>query len=97
MLVGLRRVQDKDAILLAVARAALGNPDDTVRAVIFSVVGEEVLAQVVAEADAMSTFAHRVRRALRSSYSAHYRRMLPHLLAALQFGPLLPMLTPGAK
>ena len=84
-LVGLRRVQDKDAILLAVARAALGNPDDTVRAVIFSVVGEEVLAQVVAEADAMSTFAERVRRALRSSYSAHYRRMLPHLLAALQF------------
>jgi hypothetical protein len=75
-LVGLRWVQETDAVLLAVARAALAQPDGTVRAVIFPVVGEEVLAQLVAEADAASTFAERVRRALRSSYSAHYRRLL---------------------
>ncbi|MFN2506059.1 MAG: Tn3 family transposase [Acidimicrobiales bacterium] len=84
-LIGLRRVQDKDAILLAVARAALADPDDTVRAVIFPVVGEDVLAQVLAEADVASTFGERVRQALRSSYSAHYRRMLPHLLATIEF------------
>lgn len=84
-LIGLTRVQGNDAILLAVARAALAKPDDTVRAVIFPVVGEDALARLVTEPDVAATFGDRARRAVRASYSAHYRRMLPHLLGTMEF------------
>ena len=49
-------------------------------------VSEATLKDLVAEAQANDTaFRQRVRTVLRSSYSAHYRRMLPMLLAALEF------------
>ncbi len=84
--VGLRQVADTDPILLALARAALARPDGTVRAVIFPVVGEETLAQLVAEADdGRATFDGQVRAVLRASYAAHYRRLLPRLLGSLEF------------
>lgn len=44
------------------------------------------LADLVKEAKANeNAFRARVRTVLRSSYSTHYRRMLPRLLAALEF------------
>ncbi|MGH3905117.1 MAG: hypothetical protein ACRDTE_13130 [Pseudonocardiaceae bacterium] len=82
----LRRVRGKEGILFAVAEAALDHPDDTVRAALYPVVSEATLKDLVAEARANDTvFRQRVRTVLRSSYSAHYRRMLPKLLAALDF------------
>ena len=49
-------------------------------------VGEKTLRELVREAKANEqAFQARVRTVLRSSYSNHYRRMLPPLLAALQF------------
>ena len=83
---GLRRVRGKQALLFAIAEAALGQPDGTVRAVVFPVASEATLADLVAEAKAGDTaFRQRVRTVLRSSYSAHYRRMLPCLLMTLEF------------
>jgi TnpA family transposase len=86
LLDNLRRVRGKEGILFAVAEAALDHPDDTVRAALYPVVSEATLKDLVAEARANDTvFRQRVRTVLRSSYSAHYRRMLPKLLAALDF------------
>ena len=73
-------------MLFAIAEAALDQPEGTVRAVVFPVASEATLAELVAEAKAGdAVFRERVRTVLRSSYSAHYRRMLPCLLDTLDF------------
>jgi hypothetical protein len=83
----LRRVRGKEAILFRLAEAAVARPDDTVRTALFPVVAEKTLRELVREAKANEhAFQARVRTVLRSSYSNHYRRMLPPLLAALDFG-----------
>jgi TnpA family transposase len=82
----LRRVRGKEAILFRLAEAAVGHPDDTVREALFPVVSEKTLRELVREAKADErVFQDRVRTVLRGSYSNHYRRMLPPLLAALRF------------
>lgn len=56
------------------------------RTALYSVVGEATLKDLVAEARANeAALRQRVRTILRSSYSAHYRRMLPGLLQTLEF------------
>jgi hypothetical protein len=82
----LKRVRGKEGILFRLAAAAVEHPDDTVRAALFPVVGEKTLRELVREAKANErAFQARVRVVLRSSYTHHYRRMLPPLLAALRF------------
>ncbi|MFD4439619.1 Tn3 family transposase [Nocardia sp. NPDC058519] len=82
----LRRVRGKDNILFRLAQAAVDHPDDIVREALYPVVGEKTLRELVKEAKANDqVFQERVRTVLRSSYSNHYRRMLPALLAALDF------------
>ncbi|MGH9222474.1 MAG: DUF4158 domain-containing protein, partial [Acidimicrobiales bacterium] len=86
LLADLRRVRGKQGILFRLAQAALEHPDDTVRQALYPVVSEATLRDLVAEAKANETaFKSQVRKVLRSSYSGHYRRMLPRLLAALEF------------
>ncbi|MCN0154355.1 Tn3 family transposase [Salinispora arenicola] len=82
----LRKVSGKEGILFRIAEAAVDRPDDTVRTVIYPVAGEGTLQQLMAEAKAnKKVFNAKVRTVLRSSYSHHYRRVLPDLLAALEF------------
>lgn len=82
----LRRVRGKEGILFRLAEAAVDHPDDTVRAALFPVVGEGTLRDLVREAKANKrAFQARVRSVLHSSYTRHYRRMLPPLLAVLCF------------
>ena len=82
----LRRVRGKEGILFRLAEAAVLRPDDTVRAALYPVVDERTLRELVREAKANEhAFQARVRTVLRGSYSNHYRRMLPPLLAALSF------------
>jgi TnpA family transposase len=82
----LRRVRGKEGILFRLAEAAVEHPDDTVRTALFPVVAEATLRELVREAKATDTaFRSRVRTVLRSSYSTYYRRMLPRLLATLEF------------
>ncbi|GIN04698.1 hypothetical protein Pve01_63560 [Planomonospora venezuelensis] len=82
----LRRVRGKEGILFRLAQAAVDHPDDTVRMALFPVVGEGTLRDLVREAKAdRRAFQARVRTVLHSSYTHHYRRMLPPLLAALSF------------
>ena len=82
----LRRVRGKQGILFRLADAALGEPEGTVRTVLYPVVGEKTLRDLVAEAKANDqAFKAQVRTTLRSSYSSYYRQMLPPLLATLGF------------
>jgi hypothetical protein len=86
MVADLRRVAGKQGILFRLAGAALAQPDETVRRAIYPVVGEGTLRDLVREAIASeAAMKCRIRTVLRSSYSNHYRRMLPQLLAALEF------------
>ena len=86
LIADLRRVRGKDQILFRVAEIAIAHPDDTIRAVLYPVVDERTLRDLVREARAEErVFNERVRTVLRSSYSSYYRRMLPPLLSALSF------------
>jgi hypothetical protein len=82
----LKRVTGKTGILYRVAEAAVAHPDETVRRVIYPVAGEATLHELAKEAKAeRAVFNSKVRTVLRGSYSHHYRRLLPDLLAAITF------------
>ncbi|MGY2747300.1 hypothetical protein ACVWZ8_004417 [Arthrobacter sp. UYCu723] len=82
----LQRVRGKTELLFKLAETAVEHPDETVRDAVFPVVSEKTLQQLVKEAKANETvFQGKVRIVLRSSYSNHYRRMLPALVSVLQF------------
>lgn len=81
----LTRVHHKDRLLFKIARASLANPDGTVRDVVFAVASQDRLEAVVAEYEEGGTYHEQVQKVLRASYGGHYRRLLPHLLAALEF------------
>ncbi|MDJ0343510.1 hypothetical protein QMK19_04245 [Streptomyces sp. H10-C2] len=80
----LKKVRGKEAMMLRVVEAALAEPSGTVRKVIYPVVGgEKTLKALAAEAAANEAkYQARIRTVLRSSYSAHWRRMLSRLLSA---------------
>src|SRR3954468_42443 len=79
-------VRGKAGILFRVAEAAVGTPEGVVREVIFPAAGEHTLEALVREARALATpQSRRVHTALRASYGSYYRRMMPKLLAALDF------------
>ena len=82
----LKRVGGKQALLFQMADAAVGNPDGTVREVLYPVVGEQTLRDLVREAKATGpTYRTTLRATIRSSYRGHYRRAVLDLLAALDF------------
>jgi hypothetical protein len=77
----LRRVHGKDRLLFRIAEASVADPDSSVRSVVFPVVTEATLRDLVREAEASEIrYRQQVRTVLSSSYSSHYRRMLPKLL-----------------
>jgi len=82
----IKRVHGKQALLFRLAEAALDNPDGTIRDVLFPVVNEAILRDLVEEFRAGGVNYHgQIHHRIRSSYSHHYRRMLPHLLRVLTF------------
>ena len=82
----LRRVSGKTSLLFRLADATLAKPDGVVRDVVFPVVGEATLQDLVKEWKATGPAFHNTRRAfIRNSYKSHYRQMVPKLLATLDF------------
>ena len=81
----IERVHGKERLLVRIAEAAVEQPDETVRDVVFAAVGEDVLTAVIKEYRAAGTFERRVHSVLRASYAGHYRRMLTTVLTALDF------------
>jgi TnpA family transposase len=82
----LKRVSGKQNLLFELADAALAQPDGVVREVVFPVVGEQTLQDLVKEWKATGpTYRVTLRTVIRNSYRGHYRRMVPTLLEALEF------------
>ena len=82
----LKKIVGKNRILFSMAEASLASPDDLVREVIFPVVSEQTLYELVREWKSKGSFyREKVLVAIRGSYRAHYRRMLTALLSRLDF------------
>jgi TnpA family transposase len=82
----LKRVAGKTRILYRIADAALEHPDEPVRQVVFPIVDEQTLRDLVAEYKAQGgAYRQQVQQVMRSSYRNHYRRILPALLDVLDF------------
>ena len=81
-----RRVRGKTGVLFRMAEAAVDHPEDSVKEALYPVVGLQTLKDLVKEFKATGpAFRRVVHTVMRASYSNHYRRMLPHLLDALEF------------
>jgi TnpA family transposase len=86
LLKDLKRVRGKTQLLFAMAEAAIEHPDESVRDVLYPVVGgEQTLRDLVREFQATGAYDRQVQLRMRSSYSNHYRRMVPAILTALEF------------
>ncbi len=81
---GLRRVDGKPRLLYHLAQAALDHPDQTVRAGIYPVVSEVQLRAIVQDYQASAGYHQQVSLRMQASYRHHYRRVIPHLLSALE-------------
>jgi hypothetical protein len=82
----LQKVHGKTTLLFKIAEAALEQPDGVVREVLYPVVNEQILSDLVKEYRSHGpTYQRHVYTILRASYSGHDRRMLPPLLDALDF------------
>ena len=86
MLEDLRRVSGKPNLLFEIAGASIDKPDGTVREVVFPIVGEQTLRDLVKEGRATGpAYRTTLRTVIRNSYKGHYRRMVPELLEKLEF------------
>jgi len=81
-----KRVSGKHNLLYQMANASLEQPEGTVKEVIYPVASEQTLKDLVSEFKASGTaYREKVHTVIRSSYSCHYRRLVPKLLTCLEF------------
>tara|TARA_B100000745_G_scaffold139998_1_gene91416 strand:+ start:3555 stop:5105 length:1551 start_codon:yes stop_codon:yes gene_type:complete len=81
-----QKVHGKTTLLFRIAEAALDNPYGLVKEVVYPVAGEDTLKSLLKEYKSSGpAYQQQVHKILRSSYSNHYRRMLPKILEALTF------------
>lgn len=80
-----KKVVGKTKLLYKLAKAAKGQPDGRVKDVIYPAVGEQTLSDIIREAEADAGHERQVKLVTRASYSHHYRRIVPALLAMLAF------------
>lgn len=81
-----KKVRGKARLLFKLAQATVEQPDGIVKDVVYPVVGQKTLEELVAEFNAMGfDFEREVQESMRSSYGRHYRRMLIPVLEALRF------------
>jgi hypothetical protein len=86
LLEDLKRVSGKTGMLFRLAEATLTHPEGIVTEVVFPVVSEQTLHELVKEWHATGPlYRHRVQTAMQCSYRSHDRRMLPRLLETLEF------------
>ncbi|NES64070.1 MAG: Tn3 family transposase [Okeania sp. SIO2D1] len=82
----LKKVSGKTNLLYQMANASLEHPDGAIKEVIYPVVSEKTLRDLVKEFKSSGTVYHqKVHTNIRSSYSRHYRRLVPKLLSVLEF------------
>ena len=78
LLEDLKRVAGKNGLLFQLAEAALAQPDGIVKDVVYPVVNEQTLRDLVKEWKATGpAYRKHVQTVIRNSYRIHYRRMVP--------------------
>ena len=81
-----KKVSGKNTILFRLAKAAITHPEGIVQEVLFPVVSERTLRDVVQEFEQTGAlYRDQLQRVIRNAYRSHYRRMLTRLLTTLQF------------
>lgn len=81
-----RRVEGKTRLLFRLAEASLEQPDGIIREVLYPLVGEQTLRDLLKEHQSTNAaYKRRVHTVLRSSYQSHYRRMVPLVVTTLEF------------
>ena len=81
-----KRVRGKHSILFQMANASLEQPEGKIQEVIYPVVSQQTLQDLVKELKASGiAYRQKIHTVIRSSYSHHYRRILPQLLSILEF------------
>ena len=80
----LRKVNNKNGILFNLAESAVNNPDGIIKDVIFPVVDEHTLRDLIKELNYMGpAYRKRIHTVMRASYGNHYRWMIPEMLGIL--------------
>ncbi len=81
-----KRVRGKAKLLFKLAEATVNQPDGVIKDVVYPVVAQKTLEDLVEEFKAMGfDFEREVQETMRSSYGHHYRRMLMPVLDSLNF------------
>ena len=81
-----KAVTGKTNLLFRIAEVAVAEPNGVIEKVIYPVVSQKTLRDLVAEYKATGTaYRQRVHTVVRNSFASHYRRMIPQLLEALEF------------
>ncbi|SKB13844.1 transposase [Planktothrix sp. PCC 11201] len=81
-----KEVTGKTNILFRIAEVAVAEPAGVIEKVIYPVVSQKTLRDLVAEYKATGTaYRQRVHTVMRSSFASHYRRLIPQLLEVLEF------------
>lgn len=81
-----KRVNGKPNILFKMAETVLDNPDGVIKNVIYPVVSEQVLNDLVKEHKSSGlSYRKKVQTIIRHSFANHYRRMVPDILDTLEF------------
>ncbi len=88
----IKRVHGKRRLLFRIAQVSLKSPEGRINEVIFPVAGQEKLQEIMEEYLAEGTYENQVQSVMKSSYTHHYRRVLPPLLEVLTFGSKNPRL-----
>lgn len=79
------RVGGKQQLLFRMVGAIWENPDGIIRDVLFPLIGEERLEQLVKESKQKGNYYQSVQTRISGSYTHHYRQILPELMEVLEF------------
>lgn len=81
-----KKVNGKTNILCRLAEGALDNPDGIIKHVLYPIVSEETLKDLVKELKSTNIkFRHKVQTLIKISYERNYRRIIPKILNSLEF------------
>jgi TnpA family transposase len=81
-----KQVTGKTNLLFRIAEVAVAQPSGVIQKVIYPVVSQQTLRDLVKEYKTTGTaYRQRVYTVMRASFASHYRRMIPQLLEMLEF------------
>ena len=79
------KVGGKQQLLFQMVAAIWKNPDGIIRDVLYPLIGEDRLEQLVKESKQTGNYYQHIQTRISGSYTHHYRQILPELLEVLEF------------